>query len=164
MAAYLTLAEFKLESTMANTAIDELEATSPGFLDRRLATVSDRVDASLRKRYPLPLTAPYPPTVLQWVTALVTRDAYLKRGVDPNDLAWLEIKPAAELAETQLTAVSNGETGLLELPARADQPSTSGATKGGPFGYSEQSPYVGFDVQAQTAYDEDRNGRGTGDG
>lgn len=163
MSPYLTLAEFKLESTMADSAIDELEdVLAPGFITQKIATASDRVDASLRKRYPLPLVAPYPRTVLQWVTDLVTRDAYLKRGIDPNDLAWAEvIKPSAARADKELDAVANGDTGLLELPVRADLPSSSGATLGGPYGYSEQSPYVGFDVQASAGYREDQNGRGS---
>lgn len=164
MAPYLTLADFKLESTMADSTIDELEnVLAPGFITRKIATHSSRVDASLRKRYPLPLVEPYPLLVVQWVTSLVTRDAYLKRGIDPNDLAWSEtIKPEAELTEKQLEAVANGDTGLLELPTRQDLPETSGVTKGEPFGYSEQSPYVGFDVQADIGYREDRNGRGSG--
>jgi hypothetical protein len=162
MPAYLTLPEFKLESTMANSAIDELEVIAPGFVARKLETVSAAIDSRLTKRYEAPFAAPYPLAIVRWLADIVTREAYMKRGVDPNDLAWsTTIEPAATRAETQLTEAANSETGLFELPLRQDLPSSSGATKGGPFGYSEQSPYVGFDVQADAAYTEDRNGRGT---
>lgn len=164
MPAYLDIHEFKLESTMSNASIDELEAVAPGFLARKLMTVSASIDARLSKRYAAPFQAPYPLAVVRWLASIVTREAYLKRGIDPNDLVWSSaVEPAATRAEAEVTEAANSEVGLFDLPLRADS-SESGISKGGPLGYSEQSPYVWMDRQRRTARGEDSSGDGTSHG
>lgn len=163
MATYLTPADFRIDSTMPSVHVDELEASAPGFLARRLSKTSAMIDARLAKRYAVPFADPPPEAVQRWLTAIVTRDAYLKRGIDPNDLQWPDIVAAANAALAEITEAADSEKGLFELPLRADLPSTSAATKGGPYGYSEASPYVAFDVQRDAGIAEDSMGRGSGD-
>lgn len=147
MTSYLTLAEFKGESTMSNAAIDELESIAPGYIDRKIASVSASVDARLAKRYAVPFASPFPLAVVRWVSDIVTREAYLKRGVDSNDVAWATaIEPAATRAETELAEAAKSDTGLFDLPLRADT-SATGISKGGPMMISSASPYAWRDDQ-----------------
>jgi hypothetical protein len=160
MAPYLTIDEFKLETTMANSAVDEVEdVVAPGFVTRKLTTVSALVDARLSKRYSVPFASPFPLAIVRWVTDIVTREVYLKRGVDPNDAAWTIIESAAERAEKELTEAADGAAGLFELPAT--QGGADGVSKGGPRSKTSASPYVWMDEQRRQGRAEDRNREGT---
>jgi len=159
--AYLDVAGFKEQSEMPDSDIDALDDLYPGWLDKKLAAASRFVDAQLIKRYQVPFVSPYPETILEWVSRLVTVRAFIKRGVDPTDDQFDEIKKDRDAALAEIQQAANGVDGLYELPITAST-SSSGVTKGGPQGYSEQSPYVAFDRQRETASDEDRNGTGTG--
>lgn len=163
MSAYLTVAEFKLETSMPDEAIDELEALRPGFLDRQLAGASAHVDARLRKRYEVPFAAPVPETVRRWVAILVTRAAFKKRGIDPNDAIWQDVTEEAKAALEEIVEAANAVDGLFDLPLRADTTAT-GIAKGGPLAYSEASPYVHIDRQRRAGREEDLAGEGSGDG
>ena len=126
----------------------------------QLEEASAWIDSRLRKRYAAPFSAPYPVQVLSWLTRLVTVRCNLKRGVDATDVQYSSIQQDAADAKAEILDASNGDAGLFDLPLRSDTTAT-GISKGGPFGYSEQSPYVGFTMQARTGREEDRNGRGT---
>lgn len=159
MAAFLDLAAFKPLSLMPDEDIDALDTRYPTFFATQLEDRSAWMESRLRKRYG-PFEAPYTQALKGWLAALVTVRAYLKRGVDPNDAQWLEVKKAAEDALAEIKEAADSNEGLFDLPLRADTTAT-GITKGGPFSYSEQSPYVWKDVQASVARDEDANGSGS---
>lgn len=140
--------------------VDALEARHPNWLATKLDTTSRSIDARLRKRYNAPFAQPYPEAVLGWLSDLVTPRAYLKLGVRPTDQQYEDLVANATRADEQIAEAADSNEGLFDLPLRADT-TESGIELGGPFGYSEQSPYVAGDVQAETARQEDRSGRGT---
>lgn len=157
--AYLTVAQFRTESLMPGVQVDALEAEHAGFLEARLARRSDAIDARLRKRYAAPFASPVPGKVIEWLLAGVTLAAYLKLGVDPLDAQIADIKEAATTADAELLEAANSETGLFDLPLRADTTAT-GISKGGPMSYSEASPYVHNDVRGTAGKADDERGRG----
>lgn len=158
--AYLTVAGFKDFSLMPSALVDELEEIAAGFLDQQLESESRRIDSRLRKRYAVPFEAPVPVAVQGWLARIVTVRAFLKRGVDPTDAQFTEIKADADAAIAELKEAADSNEGLFDLPVRADSTAT-GISRGGPFGYSEASPYVWTDLQVATGRDEDRDGSGT---
>lgn len=160
MPAYLTLADFRLKTLLPVNVLDELEARTPGWLDEQLALVSSRFDARLAKRYAVPFSSPYPAVLGEWLASVVSMRALLKRGVSSLDEQWQEYKAQHDQALRELEEAANSETGLWELPLRSSGPAL-GVTQGFPRGYSEQSPYVAFDVQADLGRDEDRERGGT---
>ncbi len=153
---YLTTAEWKLRTLMPSPDADALDVA---WVQLQLDDVSDTIDARLRKRYGAPFLTPYPKAVLRWLTQIVTRAAYLKRGIDPLDPQMVEYIKDADTAAAELLEAANSETGLFDLPLNVA--GASAITVGGPRGYSETSPYVGFDVQATTGKAEDSAGSGT---
>lgn len=161
--AYLTVAQFRVESLMPGAQVDQLEALEPGFLEARLQRRSGNIDARLRKRYAAPFESPVPDKVVEWLVALVNRDAYLKLGVDPLDAQMADILAGAKTAEDELKEAADSVDGLFDLPLRADTTAT-GISKGGPLGYSETSPYVWKDRQGARGRSEDERGSGSGDG
>jgi hypothetical protein len=134
-----------------------LETTFAGFLDARIAVRSSLINARLQKRYVVPFVPPYPETVLGWLTALVTVDAYKKRGWNPSDAQSAQVVQDAVDALAEMKEAADSAEGLFELPVRENN-LTSAVSKGGPLGYSETSPYVGFDLQFETASSEDQGG------
>lgn len=160
MPAYLDLAGFKGLSTMPSTDVDGVETLYPGFVDAQLGHASRRIDGRLRKRYAAPFGAPVPETVKLWLAQIVTVPVMLKRGIDPNDAQFEEIKALATQAYDEIKEAADGELGLWDLPLN-ENTTASGISKGGPLGYSEQSPYVAFDQQSAIGRVEDSNGRGT---
>lgn len=159
MAAYLTLAAFKVRSLMPQTDVEALEALAPGFVDGQLEYYSRWIDARLRKRYAAPFETPNE-TVKEWLSRLVTVRCYLRRGVDPTDEQFVSIKEDRDEARDEIKEAADSETGLFDLPL-LDAADGTAVSKGGPYGYSEQSPYVAFDRQAETGRTEDRNRTGT---
>lgn len=155
MTAYLTVAEFKLRTVMAQSNVDALELNEPGFLDAQLAGWTDQINARLRKRYAVPFASPVPPVVLEWLVRLVTPRAFLKLGVNPSDEQMTAIFKDAEMALAELKEAADAEMGLFDLPLRADR-SASGIT-GGTLAYSEQSPYTWMGRQATGGRSEDGN-------
>jgi hypothetical protein len=161
MAAYLDLAGFKAETTMPVEHVDELVATSPGWIDRQLERVSRLIDSRLAKRYAVPFGSPAPDAVKGWLADIVALRCYLRRGVDPADLQMAEVKADHDRALAELLEAANAETGLFDLPLLAST-TASGISRGGPQGYSEQSPYVWTDQQSDVGRAEDRARRGSG--
>jgi phage gp36-like protein len=160
MTAYLAIADFKLTTDMPSAFVDEIEVSEPGWVDKALDMGSAYIDSRLAKRYAAPFEAPYPIAVIRWLTDLVTLRCWRKRGVVATDEQMIDYRAAADAAMRELTEAANSDTGLFDLPQRADV-DTSGITRGFPRSYSEQSPYVWYDVQAEVGRDEDVAGEGT---
>lgn len=154
MTAYLTVATFKLRTTMPQGDVDALELSEPGFLDAQLEAGTSRINAQLRKRYAVPFSAPVPDCVLEWLTRIVTVRAYLKRGVNPSDAQFQAIMLDADAALKELQEAANGETGLYDLPETNTSTST-GIGKGGPRSYAEASPYAWANLQRATGRGQD---------
>jgi len=161
MPAYLTVAEFKTRTVMPGAYVDELESAAPGFLAAMLADQSSWIDDRLRKRYAVPFAAPYPTTVQRWLVRLGTVEAYLRRGWGAQDEQAQMIQAQAGDARDEVREAANSETGLFDLPLRADT-TDSGIARSGPLVYSEQSPYVYNDRQVDVGRQEDQNRGGTG--
>lgn len=158
MSVYLTFAEFRGLTVMPAADVDWIEATYPGWIDIQIRAASNWIDAQLVKRYAAPFAEPYPVQLLQWTERIVTPDAYLKRGVNPNDLQYEEIKQRRIDARSEIQQAADQENGLYELPLNA---AATRVGKGGPLFYSEASPYVWMDEQVQQGRCEDRSGIGT---
>jgi hypothetical protein len=160
MPAYLTVAEFKTLSLMPGEFVDVIETRYPGFIDAQLLTVSDWIDARLRKRYLVPFVVPYPVAVRGWLAKMVTPRVWHKRGVDPTDAQWGTIKQDATDAIAEVAEAANSDTGLFDLPLLPDVQGSSAISQGNTRAYSEQSPYSSMDVQGQIGRQEDQYGRG----
>jgi phage gp36-like protein len=161
VSVYLTDAEFRLLTLLPVNVIDEVEARTPGWLTQQLTVVSSRMDARLAKRYAAPFVAPYPTVVQEWLAHIVSWRCYLKRGVNSLDSEAAEYKAQHDQALKEIEEAANSEVGLFELPLVQSDPDGSGVVRGGPMSYSEQSPYVWTDSQAQVGRDEDSQGGGT---
>lgn len=160
MTAYLNLADFKLTTDMPSAFVDEIEVQEAGWVDKALDMGSAYIDSRLAKRYDAPFIAPFPIAVIRWLTDLVTLRCWRKRGVVATDEQMIDYRAAAETAQRELTEAANSDTGLFDLPLRANT-DTSGINRGFPRSYSEQSPYVWYDIQADIGHDEDSAGEGT---
>lgn len=159
--AYLTLDRFKVLALVPGGYVDEVEQASPGFTAAQIDVVSQWIDTQLRKRYAAPFLPPVPGIIEQWVTRIVTPDLLAKRGVNATDEQFAYLVGRAESAEKEIQAAANSETGLYDLPLLTG-PGGSGVVYGGPHSYSEQSPYVYTDIQAELARAEDQARRGSG--
>lgn len=156
--AYLSLAEFRAATLMPGSFVDELEAAEPGFIDGRLYLQSAKIDSRLAKRYDAPFKQPHPVVVLEWCVALVTHECWLKRGIAATDQQAESYQKRHDTALEELLQAADSETGLFELPLRADTDAV-GIRRGFPQGYSEQSPYVWASKQARIGREEDSNDR-----
>jgi len=160
---YLDVTGFTQLTLMPDTHVQELESTYPGWLLAQLTNRSRWLDSRLRKRYACPFAAPVPETVTGWLVDIVTLRAMLKRGVDPNDQQFVEIKERHDKAEAQVQEAADAEKGAFDLPLAVGGGTLTqtGAQLGTPAVYSEQSPYVWRDQQACVGSAEDSRGRGT---
>lgn len=161
MSVYLSDAEFRLLTLLPVNVIDEVETRTPGWLTQQLTTVSSRMDARLAKRYAAPFAAPYPTVAQEWLAHIVSWRCYLKRGVNSLDSEAAEYKAQHDQALKEIEEAANSETGLFELPLLQSAPEGTGVVRGGPFSYTEASPYVWTDVQAEAGRNEDGQGGGT---
>jgi hypothetical protein len=155
---FLNLAGFKQRSTMPSTAIDTLERLEPGWLDLRLDGNASWIFARLRKRYAVTWAVNPPLVIISWLVAITTLDAYLKRGFDPTSEQDLQIQKMGESARAEVLEAADSVTGLFDLPL-LEGGADSAINQGGPFAYSEQSPYTWADVQAEAGRSEDASGR-----
>ena len=139
-----------------------METIQAGWVDRKLRAISRAVDARLRKRYTVPFEAPYPDAVCDWVARIADPVVLKKRGVDATDEQFQSIAEDATLAREEVAEAANADEGLFDLPV-SDSADASAISKGGPYGYSEASPYVAGDLQEETGREEDSAGVGSGD-
>lgn len=161
MAAALTLDEFKLRTTMPSEFVDSLELAQQGWVAAQLAQSTAWIYSRLRKRYAVPFTTP-PETVKNWLTQLVTMACWTRRGYSPTDESMKDTIDAAALARTEVMEAADGVAGMFDLPVSDDATGAASAvSKGGPLGYSEQSPYVWADCQAMIGRSEDLNRQGS---
>lgn len=146
---------------MPRADVDLVESDEAGYIDVQLEDWSREIDDRLRKRYAVPFTSPPPRIILRWLTVIVTPAVYRKRGANPNDptLELFEKDKADALAE--LREAADSQNGLFEIPLRDDEPQGSGVTKASPRAYTETSPYVWQDAQAEVGRQEDGYRRGT---
>ena len=154
---YLTIARLKLLSTAPASYIDEIEAMpgEAGWTMAQIETFSRKLDARLKKRYAAPFDEASPPNVLeQWLADILTPRLYRKRGVDPQDEAYVEAQKAAEDAWAEVKEASESKDGLFELPLRQSDPGSTAITRGAPLGYSEGDPYSAFVNQRDRARDD----------
>lgn len=150
MASYLTVAQWRLRTTMPAGSVDVLEAERPGYLQAALDDRAQEFHEILNRRYDVPFDMSSPPrTLLRWITHAVTFDAYNALGYDASALQDKTIEERAEAALTQAREAANSVTGLYELPLRASTENVTGITKGGPFSYSEPGPYDWLDEQRE---------------
>ena len=149
MPSYLFLADFSTRSILPVADTAAVEAARPGFINLRLATWTSKVEARLRKRYAVPFADPVPETVLDWIVTLATPDVFRARGYNPKSEQDQQIQAAADLAWKEVLEAANSEDGLFDLPLLETSPSTSAIVEGGPYGYSERSPYHWTDVEAE---------------
>lgn len=94
-----------------------------------------------------------PEALLGWITAIVTPRIYSKRGYNPQDPQIEDIRAEAQRAIDELKEAADSKDGLFDLPKNED--SDSAITTAGPMLYSETSPYVWMDEQANQGTQED---------
>lgn len=150
---YATTADVRLKGVLIPTDVDRVEARFAGITAARLATVHARLNSRLMKRYRLPFVAPYP-ECLVWYEAVVTSYELLAdvRGLNPESGQGERIQQAYQEAQEWLKAAADSEHGNVELRASEAPLGASAVNAGGPFGYSEASPYSWSDVQAEALY------------
>jgi hypothetical protein len=146
--SYLDVAGFTTRTIMPAGDVSAVESDTPGYTLSQLTEWSSRMNSVLRKRYDIPFASPYPEVVLGWLQRLVTPRVYLKRGVNPSDAQFGEVLQDAKDAWAEIKEAADSNTGLYDLPVK-ELTETSAVTQGGPFSYSEPSPYDWTDVQAQ---------------
>lgn len=144
-----TFDQFRDRTDMPVEDVDDLQQRQPGWLQGRVVGVYAEICARLKKRYQAPFAAPIPEVVLGWMTSIVTLSAYKKRGYNPTSAQDQEISKEADRAWAAVKEAADSEEGLYDLPLRQDAPGSSGVSQGGPFGYSEASPYEWTDVQRE---------------
>lgn len=162
MAAYLTLDEFKALAPLPAEYIDAVEVCSAGYTELQLSYESAYIDSLLSKRYAVPFdpTKPYPLILKRWLSALVSLQIWLRRGLDATQQDAEIYIEAAKQARLDLTAAANAQDGLFELPLRGDLPGI-GTVRPKPTSYSETSPFLSQRIQATRGREEDANGHGT---
>jgi hypothetical protein len=158
--AYLTVAEFRELTVLPGEFVDEIESDQIGWLDAQLKRWSAWIDSRLAKRYDAPFSSPYPDAVTGWLTSLVSKRLLLRRGIDATDAQFIVIDEDEQEARDEIKEAADSDTGLFDLPLRGDTDAT-GVSRGGPFAYSEQSPYAFADTQAEVGRGEDSVGSGT---
>lgn len=157
MTPYLTVNELKTLITVPSSHVDRCEEVAPGYVASQLVYWSGYIDSRLRKRYAVPFAEPSA-TVRGWLARMVTPRLEVKIGVRPTDQQFAWIEADAKGAFDELAEAADAEKGLYDLPLLGDA-GESGLGERGSKVYSEQSPYVGFDVQADIARAQD-DGRG----
>jgi len=145
---------------MPGLELDAIESQYPGWTVARLDLQSAWLDSRLAKRYEVPFASPAPTAVLGWLTLLVTKDAYFKRGVNTSDEQMRELIRMVDEARDEIKQAADAQNGLFDLPLRSNT-TESGISRGNPRGYSEQSPYVWKSIQRDTGVDEDDAGVGS---
>lgn len=117
------------------------------FIEAQLIAETAKMNSRLAKRYAVPFDASSVPAIMtSWLAAIVTPLVYRKRGIDPTDEQIVALDATAKDARDEIKEAADSDVGLFEIPLRVDN-ATSGVVNGGPYGYSEASPYCWTDVQ-----------------
>jgi hypothetical protein len=103
---------------------------------------------------------PVPETVLQWQQILCTWDCYQKLGRNPSDPFIDDLRADRERVLKEIEQAANSKDGLFDLPVSDD--ADSAVTTAGPLAYTENSPYVGADIQERLGRAEDARDLGIG--
>ena len=146
--SYATLQQVRRLGVMRPSDIDRIEAQEPGITLERAEAVTSVLNSKLMKRYRLPFMQPYPLSLAKYVAVVVSYELLTDvRGLNPES----DQKDAAEKAlakvEAWLTAAVDPEGGDVELRAAEAGLGPSAVSAGGPYGYSEASPYTWTDAQ-----------------
>lgn len=160
MPSPINLQQFLLKTTAPRAVVEDIEVLEPGWTAARLDLHASWINARLAKRYAVPFAEPVPEPFVLWLVALVTRDVWLRRGRDPLDEGSAAYQSDADAAKQEIFEAANSETGLFDLPLRANS-TASGIGRGGTMAYSEASPYVAHDAQREAGRQEDSNRGGT---
>lgn len=158
--SYLDKDAFAALSTIPAEFLDAIEDVAPGWIDAQLVSWSRQIDARLAKRYAVPFAEPAPDIVTAWLARIVTLQCYMKRGVDPSDIDMDFLRADYQRALDEIKEAADAQFGLFDLPLRADT-TKSGISKGGPFAYTEASPYAWTDEQGRVGRGEDSRRGGT---
>ncbi len=140
---------------------------TPNFVELAISRNTAHLYSRLAKRYVVPLGTPTPEAALRWLTYLVTRDCYSRRGFNPgSEQDQAAILGMADLAEAQMKEAADSDVGLFDLPTLDAIPSATAIAQGGPYGYAEASPYSWIGVQSGLARVEDESSitQGLGNG
>jgi len=160
MATFIDLDTFKDATIAAPEWADEVHARYPTFFAKQFALVSAYMEGRLRKRYPNAFVEPYPLQLVDWAAHILTYRMMNRRGIDATDEQAEDYRNNHDRAVKEVDEASDSENGRWDIPLRADTTAT-GITQPEPLGYSETSPYVWMDVQAETGIQEDASGGGT---
>ncbi len=146
--------DFRTRTFMPKADVDGLWAADPGYLEAALAGALANITARLRKRYLTPFAPagavgpnPKPEIVVQWQARLVTPQAYLARGYNPQDQALTAAREDRDQALVEIKEAADATDGLYDIPL-LDTGAPTGISLGGPLGYSEASPYSWVDAQS----------------
>lgn len=165
VAQYLTIDGFKDLTTLPDGFVDDVEAVYPKWLTAQLSYWSRWIDSRLRKRYQTPFAAhdddpATPITVQGWLSRIVSARVMIKRGFDPSDKSMDLVSQDYEDALAEIVEAADEEKGLFDLP-EIESSDASLIRNEAPRVYSERSPYVSNDIEAEAARDEDENGFGS---
>jgi hypothetical protein len=86
-----------------------------------------------------------PETLLRWLTLMVSLDVWKRHGTNTADPQFSALADDVKVAKAELEEAANSNTGLWDLPVSEDQ--GSAIDTGGPFGFSDSSPYAWTDRQ-----------------
>ena len=145
-------------TVMPATYVEELETKYPGWVDKQIDMASARIDVQLSKRYVTPFIGA-PMIIKEWTARMVEVSCWLKRGVRTTDEQFQESRARGDKALEEIELAANSENGLFDLPLATGGSAVTATTW--PRGYSEQSPYVWLDDQAEIGRSEDRSRGGS---
>ena len=165
--AYLTYFELKSGSTgvkpiewdqlMAeiDVQLEVAEGTNARF-PVWLSEVSSEIDDTLRRRYTVPFADPPPNAVKAWCRALLVEKYAIERVIPGSTEAQDQgVYGLAKLARDAMQRAANAnEPAHPELPLRADLPSSSGVTLGGPLCFASNTIQGYFDEQQRIRDEE----------
>lgn len=150
--------DFRTRSSMPDEDVDDLWTQRTGFLEALAAGAIAEIESRLKKRYVTPFDAagvtngtnPRPEIVVRWMTQIMTPEAYLARGYNPQDQALETANAMRTEARDAIKEAADAKDGLYDLPLRVD--AATGGIIGAPLAYSESSPYTWTDVQENALY------------
>lgn len=160
MAVFLDLTTFNDATVAAPEYVAEVNSRYPTFLPAQFGLVSAYIEGRLRKRYPQAFVAPYPLQLIDWATHILTYRMMNRRGIDSTDEQAADYRKNHDTALAEVLEAADSENGRWDIPLRADT-NQSGIDDTLPMSYSQSSPYVWMDEQAETGHQEDWQGGGT---